>query len=104
MTTDLANQLVEGFRRLQQFQSQAIALNLSLYARGKDPGIVYDPELWPHVSNLIIFEMSKRAWSLFKVYLNTTCLDLGRRANLCDLEVDGPKPVDDTVQSLHIFF
>ena len=89
--------MVEGFRRLQQFQTQAIALNLSRYSEGKYPGDVYDPELWPEVSNLVMFEIAKRAWSLFKVYLNNICLDLGRRAPFYNLDVGSPKPVDDTV-------
>lgn len=93
----LTDYFEEGFRRLLHFQTQAIALNLSLYSEGRDPGVAYDPELWPEVSNLVIFEMAKRAWSLFKVYTNNVCLELGRRAPFYELEVRKPKPVDDTV-------
>jgi len=61
--------------------------------------MIYDPELWPNVSNLVVWEMVKRAWSLFKIYFNYVCLVLGRRANFYDLEVDRPTRVDDTVLS-----
>jgi hypothetical protein len=93
-----ANIIVEGFRRLQQFETQAISLNLALYMDEKDPRLVHDPELWPQTSNLIMFEMAKRAWSLFKVYLINAFLALGRRSSWYELAVDTPKPVDDEVQ------
>jgi hypothetical protein len=89
--------MAEGFRRLQQVQTQAIALNLSFYSKGKDPSEVYDAELWGQVPHLIIFEIAKRAWSVFKIYLNNVYLDLGRRPDFYDLEIERPKSVDDAV-------
>ena len=89
--------IIEGFRRLQQFETQAISLNLALYMDGKDPRLVHDPELWPQTSNLIMFEMAKRAWALFKVYLINVFLALGRRSSWYEVAVESPKPVDDEV-------
>jgi len=65
-----------------------------------DPGLTYDPQLWPKVSNLIIFEMAKRSWALFQVYVNNVCVTLGRRARFYKLDLDPPKPVDDQVGTL----
>ena len=92
--------IIEGFRRLQQFETQAITLNLGLYMDEKDPRLVHDPELWPQTSNLVMFEMAKRAFSLFKVYLINAFLALGRRSSCYELSVEAPKPVDDEVHML----
>jgi len=94
----LASLILEGFRRLQQFQTQAISLNLPFYSKSRDSVTeVYDAELWGQVPNLIILEIVKRAWSVFKIYLGNVYLDLGRRPDYYDLEMDRPKPVDDAV-------
>ena len=93
-----ASLIAEGFRRLQQFQTQAISLNLPFYSKSRDSVTeVYDAELWGQVPNLIILEIVKRAWSVFKIYLGNVYLDLGRRPDYYDLEMDRPKPVDDAV-------
>lgn len=97
---DGADLNLEGFRRLQQFETQAISLNLALYMDGREPRLVHDPELWPRTSNLIIFEMAKRAWSLFKVYVVNAFLALGRRSSYYELGVESPKSVDDEVYVL----
>jgi hypothetical protein len=99
-----ASLIAEGFRRLQQFQTQAISLNLRFYSKSRDSITeVYDAELWGQVPNLIILEIVKRAWSVFKIYLGNIYLDLGRRPDYYDLEMDRPKPVDDAV-SFNISF
>jgi hypothetical protein len=64
---------------------------------GKDPGLVHDPELWPQASNLIIFEMAKRTYSLFKVFSVNLFLALGRRSSCYELGVESPRSVDDEV-------
>jgi len=66
----------------------------------KDPRLVHDPEVWPQTSNLIMFEMAKRSWVLFKVYLINAFLALGRRSSWYELAVERPKPVDDEVSNL----
>ena len=99
-----ASLIAEGFRRLQQFQTQAISLNLPFYSKSRDSITeVYDAELWGQVPNLIILEIVKRAWSVFKIYLGNVYLDLGRRPDYYDLEMERPKPVDDAV-SFNISF
>ena len=72
-------------------------MNLPMYSKGKDLGAVYKPELWPHTSSLIIFEMSKRAWSLYKLYVTNVFLTLDRHPCFPNLRVELPKPVDDQV-------
>src|SRR5271170_5291266 len=91
--------VIESFRRLQQFQSQAIAMKLPMYSQGKEMGYVYNPELWPGVSYLLIFEMAKRAWSLYKLYVTNVFLALDRHPCFPNLQVEAPKPVDDQVLS-----
>jgi hypothetical protein len=98
ITDTEAENPLEAFRRLQQCETQAISLNLALYMVGKDPRLVHDPELWPQTSNLIIFEMAKRAWSLFKIYVVNVFLALGRRSSCYELGVESPRPVDDEVR------
>ena len=74
-----------------------MAIGLSRWIAGKEPGMFYDPELWPEVSNLVIFEMAKRAWSVFKIYFTNLSLELGDRPYFLDIDVGRPKPVEDIV-------
>jgi hypothetical protein len=99
-----AESFIESFRRLQQFQVQAIAVNLPMYSKGKELGHVYKPELWPQVSNLLIFEMGKRAWSLYQLYVTNVFLALDRHPCFPNLQVALPTPVDDQVMSSAKFY
>ena len=63
-----------------------------------DPAEMYDHELWPGVTNLLLQQMAKRAWSMFKLYLSNVALELGTRSNLSSMEVDLPALVDDEVR------
>ena len=60
-------------------------------------GCIYKPELWPQVSHLVIFEMAKRAWSLYSLYVTNIFLALDRRPCFPPMQVEPPKPVDDQV-------
>jgi len=93
----------EGFRRFNNFHTQAVAVNLSRWSEKHEAGMIYDLELWPEVSNLIMFEMAKRAWSVFKSYSNNLCLELARRPHFQDIEVERPKPVEDSYLRLNSY-
>jgi hypothetical protein len=88
---------LEAYRRLHCFQTQAIALNFARKLEEKDPTELYDQDLWPGVTNLVIYEMAKRSWSLFKLYLSSVALELGRSANFDSVEIERPTLVDDDV-------
>lgn len=88
---------LEAYRRLHCFQTQAIALNFARKLEEKEPTDLYDQDLWPGVTNLVIYEMAKRSWSLFKLYLSSVALELGRSANFDSLDIERPILVDDDV-------
>ena len=95
-----SNWYLEAFRRLQNFQTQAIALDLTRYLNEMDPTKLYDTDLWPGVTTLIISEMAKRSWTMFKLYLSKVALELGRSSNFDTLEIQAPTSVDDEVGDL----
>ena len=68
-----------------------------MYSKEKLPGALYEPELWPQVSYLVISEMAKRAWSLYFSYDVTVILGLGLDPLFLKLQVEPPRPVDDQV-------
>jgi len=72
-------------------------LNLSRAFEEKEPTALYDQDLWPGVTNLVVYEMAKRSWSMFKLYLSNVALELGRSANFEPLEIERPTLVDDDV-------
>jgi hypothetical protein len=74
-------------------------MNLCTYSNDREMGCLYKPELWPQVSQLLIFEMAKRAWSVYKLYVTNVFLALDRRPRFPPMQVDPPKPVDDEVFS-----
>ena len=57
----------------------------------------YDQDLWPGVSVMVIYEMAKRSWAMFKVYLSNVAMELGRHTNFDDMQIELPRPVDDEV-------
>jgi hypothetical protein len=62
---------------------------------------LYDPDLWPGVTNLIISEMVKRTWLLFKIHLSNIALDSGLSPNLDEsIQIGQPAEFDDEVRSL----
>ena len=66
---------------------------------GMDPVEKYNPDIWPGVGNLIVSEMAKRAWSMFKLYLSSVALEIGRHSNFDNMDVEKPALVDDEVYS-----
>jgi len=78
-------------------------MRLSTYPNGRDMSCIYKPELWPQVSYLVVFEMAKRAWSLYKLYVVNVFLALDRRPCLPPMQVEAPKPVDDQVLPFAMF-
>jgi hypothetical protein len=95
-----SNWHLEAFRRLQNFQTQAIALDLARFLNEMDPTNLYDTDLWPGVTNLIVSEMAKRSWTMFKLYLSKAALELGRSSNFDTMEIQVPTLVDDEVGNL----
>ena len=93
----LLSRPVEAFRRLHSFQTQAIALNLGRMFDERGPMEIYDQDLWPGVTTVVVSEMAKRAWSMFRLYLGNVALELGRPSNLEPMDVERPTPVDDEV-------
>jgi hypothetical protein len=88
----------EAFRRLNQFQTQAVALNLRQALNKRNPEEFYDQDLWPGVTQLVVSEMAKRSWSMFRVYLSNVAMELGRRSNFYEMDIPSPKLVDDEVR------
>ena len=65
-----------------------------------DPMDLYDQDLWPGVTNLIVSEMAKRAYTMFKLYLSNVALELGRSPNFDDsMNVGSPAEIDDDVRT-----
>lgn len=89
--------LVEAFRRLNQFQTQAVALDLRRVLEERNAEEFYEPDLWPGVTRLVVYEMAMRSWSMFRVYLSNVAMELGRRANFYDMEIPPPTLIDDEV-------
>jgi hypothetical protein len=90
----------EAFRKLQNFQTQALGINLSRALDDMDPMELYDQDLWPGVTNLIVSEMAKRAYTMFKLYLSNVALELGRSPNFDDsMNVGSPAEIDDDVRT-----
>ena len=89
--------LVEAFRRLNQFQTQAVALDLRQVLNDGNLEEFYEPDLWPGVTRLVVHEMAKRSWSMFRVYLGNVAMELGRQSNFYDMEILPPTLVDDEV-------
>ena len=96
----------EAFRRLQNFQTQALSLNLShaLKEMRKKSDVSYDYDLWPDVTNFIVIQMVARAWCMFKSYLSSVALELGLLSNIAtDMEIDCvellPQEIDDEVRT-----
>jgi hypothetical protein len=52
---------------------------------------------------MVISEMVKRSWSIFKVYLSNVAMELGRHTNFDDTEVELPRLVDDDVMPFMTF-
>ena len=46
-----------------------------------DPRDLYDTDLWPGMTKLIVCEMAKRSWAMFRLYLSKVALELGRSSN-----------------------
>ena len=64
------------------------------------PTDLYDMDLWPSVTNLIVSEMVKRSWVLFKVYLSNIAFDSGVSPNFDNtIQIDPPAEFDDEVRS-----
>ena len=64
------------------------------------PTDLYDMDLWPSVTNLIVSEMVKRSWVLFKVYLSNIVFDSGVSPNFDDnIQIDAPAEFDDEVSA-----
>jgi len=57
----------------------------------------YDSDLWPGVSVLVVFEIAKRSWCMFKMYLSNVAADFGWHSNFVNMHVEEPTPVDDEV-------
>lgn len=77
---------------------QAEGLSLERTLVNMEPVDLYDQDLWPGVTCLIVSEMAKRSWALFKLYLNNVSLELGRSSNLDDMKVEQPTLFDDEVE------
>jgi hypothetical protein len=69
-----------------------------------DPTNLYDTDLWPGVTNLIVSEMAKRSWAMFKLYLSKVALELGRSSNFDAMEIQAPTLVDDEVGNLKSYY
>lgn len=63
------------------------------------PMDLYDPDLWPGVTTLIVSEMAKRSWTMFKLYLSSVALELGRSSNFVTMDIAVPTLVDDEVRN-----
>jgi hypothetical protein len=64
---------------------------------------LYDTDLWPGVTNLIISEMVKRSWLLFKIHLSKIALDSGLSANFDEtIQIGQPAEFDDEVHSFQV--
>ncbi len=63
-----------------------------------EPMDLYDQDLWPGVTCLIVSEMAKRSWIMFKVYLSNVSLELGKSSNYYDIKIDLPTLFDDEVK------
>jgi hypothetical protein len=59
---------------------------------------LYNQDLWPGVTCLMVSEMAKRSWTMFKLYLSNVSLELGRSSNYTDMKIDLPTLFDDEVQ------
>jgi hypothetical protein len=94
-----ANFFLEAFRRLYQFQAQMIAFNPRRLSGQDytDLSAFYNPDMWPGVTNLVVTEMVKRSWSMFKVYLSNVAMELGRCTGFDDILIPAPTVVDDEV-------
>jgi hypothetical protein len=57
----------------------------------------YNQDIWPGVTKLVVSEMVKRSWSMFKVYLSHISMELGRPTAFTILEISLPTVVDDEV-------
>jgi hypothetical protein len=57
----------------------------------------YNSDMWPGVTNLVVSEMAKRSWSIFKVYLSNVAMELGRCTSFDDIRILPPTVVDDEV-------
>ena len=82
---------------MNQFQTQAVALNLRRVLEEKNDDELYESDLWPGVTRLVVYEMAKRSWSMFRVYLSNVAMELGRRPNFYHMEIPPPVMVDDEV-------
>ena len=82
---------------MNQFQTQAVALNLKRLLDQKNPEALYESDLWPGVTRLVVYEMAKRSWSMFRVYLSNVAMDLGIRSNFYDMKIPPPVMIDDEV-------
>ena len=89
--------LLEAYRRLQNCQTQALALDLPRRLDDMDPMELCDQDLWPGVTNLILSEIAKRSWSVFKLCLSNVALELGLSPNFNSMEVGRPMLIDDEV-------
>jgi len=75
-----------------------LGINLQRALDDMDPTELYDQDLWPGVTNLIVSEMAKRAYTMFKLYLSNVALELGRSPNFDDsMNVGSPAEIDDEV-------
>jgi len=88
---------IEAYRRLHYFQVQALALNVGRMFDDKEWFDCYDGDVWPGVSCMVISEIVKRSWSIFKIYLSNVAMELGRRTNFDRMGVELPRLVDDEV-------
>ena len=62
-----------------------------------DLSAFYNPDMWPGVTNLVVTEMAKRSWSMFKVYLSNVAMELGRCTDFDNILIPSPTVVDDEV-------
>jgi hypothetical protein len=94
-----AHKFPEAFRRLHQFQAQAIALNPKTLFNEEDTDLsaFHNQDIWPGVTKLVVSEMVKRSWSMFKVYLSHVAMELGRPTAFSGIEISLPTVVDDEV-------
>lgn len=62
---------------------------------------LHDMDLWPGVTNLIVSEMVKRSWVLFKIYLSNIVLDSGLSVSFDEnIDIAPPLEFDDEVCTL----
>lgn len=57
----------------------------------------YNQDIWPGVTNLVVSEMVKRSWTMFKVYLSHVAMELGRPTTFTVVDISPPTVVDDEV-------